>query len=476
MPWGVSGMKIILPEFLRWQPGAERWAIPVSAWDTGPTRYLRLRRVWLDGRPVAGRNITFPWVMPVYLLPAGAAATDPAAFLTTLKSDDKRYACSWLILKAAGIPALQVAGEHSLELEFITFKGVTCRATATILLAPLPAHTHWQPVELQMHNSRHDDGYWSPAAVVKELVGRGYKALYFTPHADLIECFWDEFAGLCGDLSGAIAVFPGLELATRDSAGHLLLYGLTNLEGFQNARDRGQEIIDRVNILPGHTASVTIAHPFGRPSWPWDAEPVVDYSGLEVFSGLQVHFDLESRPLQLWREEVARLSGRVILTGFLPSARAGSDWHQVLPYQGYVTYVYLPGSWAGLSWQEKKYFLDLALRRGYTVASRRGSLAYFLINGRPPGSLITLPRGAVLEIEIHWQGIVEGDYRFLLFQGGKNKVKAIWQAETRGTGDGPGPAWTIKLPAPEETSYYWLYVTGPDQVLTSPVFLRTAGS
>ncbi|OIQ11847.1 hypothetical protein [Neomoorella thermoacetica] len=468
-------MKIILPEFLRWQPGAEQWAVPVSAWDTDPTSYLRLRRVLLDGRPVAGRNIIFPGVMPVYLLPAGARTSDPAAYLATLGREDKRYACSWLILKTAGLSALQVTGgEHSLELEFITFAGMTCRAATTILLAPLPAHHHWQPVELQMHNSSHDDGHWSPAAVVKELVGRGYRALYFTPHADLIAGFWEEFAGLCQDLSGTIAVFPGLELTTRNSAGHLLLYGLTALEGWQNARNPGQVIIDRVNRLPGHTASVTVSHPFGRPPWPWEDEPVVDYSGLEVFSGLQWYFDLESRPLQLWRREVARLSGRVFLTGYLPSARAGSDWHQVLPYQGYVTYVYLPDSWAGLPWQEQKYFLDLALRRGYTVASRRGGLAYFLINGQPPGTSVTLPPGAILEIKIYWQGVVEGDYQFLLFQGYKNMGKAIWQAETRGAGGGRRPAWKVELAAPGETSYYWLYVSGPDQVLTSPVFLRPA--
>ncbi|MDN5326392.1 MAG: hypothetical protein PWP41_1088 [Moorella sp. (in: firmicutes)] len=471
-------MKIILPEFLRWQPGAEQWAVPVSAWDTGPTRYLRLRRVWLDGRPVAGRNIIFPGVMPVYSLSAGARASDPMAFLATLGREDKRYACSWLILKAAGLPVLQAAGgEHYLELEFITFTGMTCRAATPILLAPLPAHPHWQPAELQMHNSSHDDGHWSPAAVVKELVGRGYRALYFTPHADLIAGFWEEFTHLCRDLSstGAIAVFPGLELATRNSAGHLLLYGLKALEGWPNARDPGQEIIDRVNRLPGFAASVTVSHPFGRPPWPWEADPVVDYSGLEVFSGLQWHFDQESRPLQLWRREVARLSARVALTGFLPSARAGSDWHQVLPYQGYVTYVYLPGNWEGLPWQEKKYFLDLALRRGNTVASRRGGLAYFLINGQPPGTLITLPPGAILEIKVYWQGVVEGNYQFLLFQGGRNMEKTIWQAETRGTGGGPRPAWTVELAAPGEISYYWLYVSGPDQVLTSPVFFRPAG-
>ena len=466
-------MQIIIPEFLRWQPGVDQWAIPVSAWGREPGRHLRLRRVWLDGRPIDRYNIIFPLVLPVYLLPAGLGTADPLAFLRTLAAGDNRYPCSWLFIKAAGLSGLQVAGwGHTLELEFVTFDGRVYRAATTILVAPLPVHPRWQPVELQMHNACHDDGHWPPAAIVKELADRGYRALYFTPHADLLAGFWESFVGRCRELSGIMAVFPGLELATRNSAGHLLLYGLVDVEGWENARDPGQEIIDRINSLPGFSASVTISHPFGRPPWPWETEPVVNYSGLEVFSGLQWHFDLQSRPLELWRRELTRLAGRVAQTGFFPSARAGSDWHQILPYQGYVTYVYLPEGWTGLPWEVKKYLLDLALRRGYTVASRHGGLAYFLINGQPPGALINLPPGAVMEIEIAWQGIIAGKHQLFLFQGNHSEGP-VWQAEATGTGK--RYTWTFKLSAPGEPSYYWLYVSGPDQVLTSPVFIRPWG-
>jgi hypothetical protein len=461
-----------------------------------------------------------------------------------LREKGRDYPCSWLMLTTDRLfQPVRSRGSHYLELEFVTATatGTIYRVGATVLVAPLPLHPHWQPVELQLHSADHDDGRWQPAELVRELAGRGCRAIYFTPHADLIAGYWDDFVHSCRELSGTLAVFPGLEVATRGDAGHLLLYGLQNPDGFPNASSPGQAIIDRTNLLPGFTASVTVAHPFGRPPWPWREEPVDNYSGLEVFSGIQLHFDLQSRPLQLWLAELERLSGRIKRAGLLPSARAGSDWHQVIPYPAYVTYVYLPAGWQDLPWPQRRWHLDLALRRGNTVASRRGGLVYFHLNGQPPGARFALSAGAQMEFQIYWQAVIEGGYKISLFQGhplNRNQYPSLvgnindipascqsgyWHSQSRQATGFPGrpipgdittdcnlffrgspfvpdassfyqPVWETEVTARSgeayqwtwqrvaagreavagrgSVSFYWLYVSGADQVVTTPIWLE----
>lgn len=321
----------------------------------------------------------------------------------------------------------------------------------------------WVRADLQVHSGFHDDGRISLEELVREYGAAGYDVIYLTPHADLIGEHWAELDRLCRALSNPeIKLFPGLEVAVKEDGGHLLAYGLEEISGLENQIYPGQVLADRV-WGKGPIASVAVAHPFGRRAWNWAANPLDGSFGLEIMSGLQTDFDLGGRAIRLWR--------RKWKNGPRPSARTGSDWHgRITPLPAYSTYVRVPTGWLEMDWDRQKYFVDLALARGWTVVSKNGSLAVLSLRNRPPGSILCCPEpGEPLEFTLRFWPRLDGKYRLALILDDEVKTP-VWEKRLKIGVRFSGPyLWVIQTRFPGGVHYYWLYGEGDDYLYTTPI-------
>lgn len=362
-----------------------------------------------------------------------------------------------------------------------------------------PQHPGWYPADLQVH-STFSDGTKDVAEVVKMLAARGYRIVYFTDHTDLMAKRWAEYKKACYRASalrrpgGDIVALPGAEFSTGrmrsissvsdpgqeagfrawEKQGDLLAYGIKDVQGLENDTFSPQEGIDNINLnLPG-VSSAAIAHPYGDPAWKdWK---VVGYRGVEIMSGvLQRDFGLNSRPVRRWRLEISRQLKDSIGQGYIPSPRAGSDYHGRWfdpGHAGYVTYIYLGPEWEGLPYWRRKASVDSALRQGKTVASYKGSLAFLTVNGQVPGTvLLGIDPKTPLALEIQIVAALKG--RFVL------EVYQDWRLLFR---------WCTCLSAgasyhrsrewhyPGGDHYYWLAASGDDYVYSSPIYASSSAA
>lgn len=329
----------------------------------------------------------------------GAAARGPGVFQESSPSTPPYNA---LILNLGLAPGRH-GSVHRLEFAFSADaqapRGQTtensnssCAHITWILSYSFPKWRGWFPGDLHLH-STYSDGFHRLEKVVEWLKKRGYMFAYFTDHTDLLDDRWEAYvedAELASDRR--MLVLPGCEVSTVGTDeltgqtvpyGDLLAYGIKGIDGLRRSTHSPQQAIGSVLANQPPSSSCAIAHPFGVV--PWVDWGVSGSDGIEIMSGwIQTRFGRRARPVAKWAELLAVEQEAAPA----PSPRAGSDYHFGI-YPGYVTYVNLPAYWPWLGYASRKRLLDLALRQGKTVASKRGSIATFSIGGHAPGSRIS---------------------------------------------------------------------------------------
>lgn len=326
----------------------------------------------------------------------------------------------------------------------------------------------WIKADLQAHCSFHDDGWSTPEQLWQKYGAAGYDVVYLTPHADLIGGHWAELGRICRSLPRrGPRIFVGLEVAVVGDRGHLLAYGLPDTRGLENQVLNGPSLAARV-AAKGDVASFSVAHPFGRRPWNMEENPLTGSFGLEIMSGFQTEFSLQSASTRLWRQ--------LWRNGAAVSARTGSDWHGgPFPLPTYTTLLRVPLSWRLMTWATQKYLVDLALLRGWTVVSKNGSLAVLKLRGRPPGSAVPAEPGDRLEFDVWFRPRTAGRYRLLLIRD-DDVESPLWQKEVKVKEPFPRPyTWAIATYFAGSVHYYWLYGEGSDYLYTTPILVVTSG-
>lgn len=355
----------------------------------------------------------------------------------------------------------------------------SCAHIAWIVSYSFPKWRGWFPGDMHLH-SNYSDGMHAIEKVTEWLKKRGYMFAYFTDHVDLLDDRWEAYVEDSKNASDRrMLVLPGCEVTTAGTDGlppqtvpygDLLAYGIKGLGGLQNAMYSPQQAIDNILASQPPSSSCVIAHPFGVV--PWVDWGVSGCDGIEIMSGwIQTRFGRRARPVAKWAELLA--VEREAAT--VPSPRAGSDYHFGI-YPGYVTYVNLPAYWPWLGYSSRKRLLDLALRRGKTVASKRGSIATFSMNGHAPGSkLSAADLNCPCQVAVSLETVVGGRAILALIREPGSQPVFITRTEVE-------PRKKVAFQrqidlGSERRGSYWLYVhvasRGLDDIVyTSPVSVR----
>jgi len=310
-----------------------------------------------------------------------------------------------------------------------------------------------------------------------------------TDHSDgIASSGWSTYATsiIGASISGAVSLYPGAEVTLGYwdysdpyvpvfvTQGDCLAYGINSLTGLTNKLYSPQTGIDNVlNNYPSGPSSPAIAHPTGNPSWTdWT---VVRYRGLELMSGtLQTQFSDTASPMVRWRSELSRLLSNTFTYGYFASARTGSDWHQ-LPLESHAGYV----TWLRTSSWSTKSSVDSRLSAGQTVASRRGGLAYMSIvygtTTKQIGERLTgVPTGSTLKLYVTIKPVETGTYTVYIYRDNKAQLTySSTQSFTAGGTYNPfSPSSYLNYTFPGGSHYYFVYISGPDYMYTSPIFIK----
>jgi hypothetical protein len=391
---------------------------------------------------------------------------------------------STVTLATARLPVTVESGkDYSIEIDISN--GVsTTTVHMTAQVRALPTDSQWVPADLHLH-STWSDGHLSPYDIKVNIRTMGYQVLYFTDHCDLTYGDWvpysSELAALC---DSNIKLYPGAEMTVVETVldpdgewrtytrGDLLAHGIKDLTDILNRYWNPQTGINKINSNDPGKSSASIAHPYGNPSW--TGGEVNNYRGYEIMSGLQLSFDENCNPVTKWKSELTRtMSSAFSGTGF-PSPRTGSDWHQSIVdpvHPGYVT-------WIGTSQWGNKTEVDRALYNGYTIASRKGGLGYFtLSNGSTSKSVgqtwSGVPTGSTLTINVTFKPAEAGTYSIKVYQyNSATNTTSTAFSHTAPFSAGGTHQFSKDVSFPGSSNYYYLYISGPDYIYSSPIYVK----
>ncbi len=357
---------------------------------------------------------------------------------------------------------------YPVRVEIETDLGVLAFNTVIFIIS-LPFDVNWKPAQLHVHSTL-SDGKKSPAELAEIYRKMGYKILYITDHADLVlqnTQKWSIYEDMImKTTTPEMSVYAGLEITTHNSKGDVLAYGICSLSELENGRSGPQEAINNVYKNTSQS-SAAVAHPCGTIDWEdWS---VINYSGFEIMSSiLQINYGSSARPTVRWISELCRLMPESPSSCF-PSARAGDDWHATVfePVPpGYVTYLYAP------YWKSKS-SVDRALLKGKSVASRFGGLGYFQLYidnlKKNIGDIIKkVPSETIIKLLITFKPVLTGNYKIKIIR--DNTEQEEFSTSYKCTG---GYTYYIEgsLIFPGARYFYYLYITGPDHVYSSPIFV-----
>ncbi len=358
----------------------------------------------------------------------------------------------------------------------------TATATVTVAVRTLPTDPDWSPGDFHLHSSDFSDGHKTLTELAALLRDSGYKIGYITDHSDGIAAKgWSAYTTAVdkASLAGVLKLYPGAEITVGTgypfvANGDVLAYGVSSLTGLENQIHTPQTEIDNVlSNNPSGPSSPGIAHPTGSPSWgDWT---VLRYRGFELMSGIQTSFADTASPMVRWRSELTRLLANTFAYGYFASARTGSDYH-ALPLESYPGYV----TWIRTANWSTKGSVDSALSVGQTVASRKGGLAYMRIDygatiAQVGGKLTGVPANSTLQIRVTIKPIETGTYTIKIYR--DNNAQLIYsstQSYTAGTTYNPfSPSTYLNYTFPGGSHYYFLYISGPDYIYTSPIFVKS---
>jgi len=417
---------------------------------------------------------------------------------------------------------IQDGEKYPIEIE-ISNGETTQKAQITIWVASLPIDDNFSPAQLHVH-TKFSDGTKTIYDVANIYKNQGYKIVYITDHVDRLrkkipenvdpenynepaKCDydssnvpykWKKYVEKVSQTSSqlGISVLPGAEVTVFDAStlenakGDLLVYGISNLNGihqysaeqhnslnnYKQYRLYPQRAIDVVNVNSSYS-SCAIAHPFGiNPSW--DDWTVSNYQGFEIFSTwIQSNFTPSSRPLSKWVEELSRLKSSIFSFNVLPSVRAGDDWHakeDLFFRPNYIT-------WIGTKDWSNKNSVNITLKKGKTVVSKKGSLVYFTINYNSISYSIAdivknVPTNASLNIKVVLKPIEKGIYYVGVYEDSFNNI--IWWTENE-CNAGNTYIYSTNFNFKGGKHCYYVYVLGrpinssyyEEFVYTTPIFI-----
>lgn len=375
-------------------------------------------------------------------------------------------------------------------------KGVFSIST-TLSILSLPNRPGWFRGDFHLH-SIYSDGTYNLVQIRDNILsGRGYNIAYMTDHAGKDQSkYLHRSTCLCGNWisppcnvnntwscyntncqrvsTTSLSFFPGAEISTSLDE-HALAYGLNSLTMY-DLQHPAQTVINNINAnAPSNPSSAGIAHPVltgGNPYY-WRTWTVTQYRGFELVSEDSGHIAIDSLTHPRWRSEVTRLLPHTFNNQGFPSVRTGSDFHfhPIPGYKQYYTYLLLPTDWANLTWSSRKSWVDFSLHRGRTVASYHGSLGAFALNGQAVGSVLKgVSPGSTLNLHIVLHPARTGSYNIYIFRGDLlEQVKTYNESLDAGS----ERVWTDTINFPGGNQFYWLYISGPDYVTTSPIFVTS---
>jgi hypothetical protein len=500
-PWAA----LVGPVFARFVPGTSEWKIGLVAvgerlGEAGPR--LGTVRATLDGRPLPDAAVKLaegiPWI--------DARGRVTAAEVMELKRTAREHVRGRVpdgardalertahrlaeMLGQAGAGTVIIGGVegvpegvHTLTLTADYHSGslaMTVTEEVQVLVASVPTDHGWFPADLHMH-STFSDGNQSVSGLREDLTSMGYAIGYVTDHTDALmsagvfDSLSDTYPSACAEASDTTtSMFPGAELAVGhyiwiywNGDGHILAYGIDSTYGLDDNRWGAQVGLDKVNDNNPPLSSPAIAHPTHL-VYDWDDYTVLRYNGIELMSGYQWYFDINSGPVERWRSECERLLPYA--ESFRPSVRSGSDYHT--SWYPYVTHVKLPTEdvWYGGTWTDRWTAVSAALRDGRTVTSRKGSLAFIQLDGFDVGSSVYRSSGDTLSFSVYFEPIESGNYTLTLYRG--NCAETVWS--TSGSySAGTAYTWEATYTYPGGSNYFWLYVSGPDYCYTTPIYVN----
>jgi len=500
-PWAV----LIGPGFDRYLPGTDVWSIGLAVVGDGAgtdVPVLAAASVSLDGDSLPAAAVVLrdkPWAMAAgrvslseltWLKSRASAALAGRApdqsELLGLERVGRRLAA---VLREAEGMCLTVTGRSSIAggahrlavtLDYqVGRTKVSVTEEVQVLVASVPDAPGWYPADLHMH-STYSDGNKSIGGLKSDLASRGYAIGYVTEHTSALmssgvfDSMSDSYPADCKAASDlGTSMFPGAEMAVGHGTwlgwngdGHSLAYGISSTAGLNDNTWGPQTGLDKVRSNNSPLSSPGIAHP--THFWyPWEDWTVLRYYGIELMSGYQWYFDVNSGPATRWRSECARL--QAYSDSFRPSVRSGSDYHS--SWYPYVTHVKLPSddAWTEGTWEDRWVAVSAALRDGRTTISRKGSLAYVTADGYDVGSSLVRAVGQTISFYIHFRPIEAGSYTLTLYR--DNCASTVWTRSISAAANSTY-TWTHSYSYPGSSHYYWLYVSGPDYCYTTPIYMH----
>jgi len=188
-------------------------------------------------------------------------------------------------------------------------------------------------------------------------------------------------------------------------------------------------------------------------------------------AALQTNFADTASPMVKWRAELTRLLANTFTYGYFASARTGGDFHgtatDTIPT--YVTWL-RTGSWSSKS------SVDSAIYNGRTVASKMGGLGYMTIaynttTGYVGDRLTGVPTGATLKLGITFKPLQSGTYTIKVWRNDKQTEVFTYTGSYTG-GYTYNPCTDYSFTFPGGSNYYYLCISGPDYIYSSPIFIK----
>jgi hypothetical protein len=498
--WGIA------PDVIRVVPAADTWRLDVSALSLQkPSKAVVLKQLTcgafdLSSAIAPGLPTELPTMVARGLDPADVdrwLALRSRCAVGSLQDTEAAELAALNGLMAAStvgsMPLTLVIETAKLPFEVVDFRDYpltlslasensAASFTVTVAVRTLPTDVDWSPGDYHLHSSDFSDGHKTLVELASLLRDSGYRIGYVTDHTDGIAARgWAAYttAVANGSIPGVVKLYPGAEVTVGTgspfvASGDALAYGINSLTGLENQTHPPQTEIDNIlSNYPTGPSSPSIAHPTGNPSWSdWT---VLRYRGLELMTGVQTAFADTASPMVRWRSELTRLLTNTFTYGYFASARTGSDYHGHLvePYPGYVTWV------RTASWSVKG-SVDSAISAGQTVASRKGGLAYMRMDygatvAQVGGRLTGVPANSTLQIRVTIKPIETGSYIIKIYR--DNNAQLIYtstQSYTAGNAYNPfSPSTYINYTFPGGSHFYFLYISGPDYIYTSPIFVKS---
>jgi hypothetical protein len=438
--------------------------------------------------PGATKKALDRWMRLREKLPTGLVPSEEVEFVdlnALVQKAGAGIAPAWLYLETASFP-FAVADQEDYPITLtVDVAGTPQEVTVLVLSRTLPSDSSWSPAELHIHTDT-SDGHSTPANIATLYSSAGCRVAYVTDHSDGIATkTWATYSsGVTGaSIAGVISLYPGAEVEVGtftydefgnpifNAAGHCLAYGVASLTGLTNRLYTPQGEID--NILNNYTSgpsSPAIAHPYNL-FYTWTDWTVLRYRGMELMADLQTNFSDTASPMVKWRAELTRLLSNTFTYGYFASARTGGDFHgrvtDTVPT--YVTWL-RTGSWSSKS------SVDSAIYNGQTVASKMGGLGYMTIayntTTKYVGDRLTgVPTGATLKLSVVFKPVQSGTYTIKVWR--NNKQTEVFTHTGSYTGGSTyNPCTNYSFSFPGGSNYYYLYISGPDYIYSSPIFIK----